>query len=454
MESINLTRQVKHLFTALAFLFSAIAYGQKEFTPNVMGPLWLETPQQWQAFDKNLKWAKSIGIRAVTIDVWWGVAEKEGDQRFEWGYYDRIFEMIDQNNLRIIPIMSFHQCGGNVNDDCNIPIPSWLWTHFEGHNPQDLMYRSEQGNYSREYLSLWANHLAVPQYIEFMEAFEKKYSHMADKFDELNISMGPAGEIRLPSYNQHDTDTNYPTRGAWQVYGKAATVDFQQFLASKYRNVERLNYLWLTDYNSFKEVEVPMPESCNHFQCDDAIDWFHSALMQHGEQILTAGDKAFSGAFKNIPLGFKIPGIHWLMAKKGKWHRAAEIATGLLPANVENDFGYSDVIQLAKLPLQNNRKILLHFTTLEMSNNPNPPAYSLANTLVSEFTKEANRLGVEVKGENSLDSGILHSHGWKNITDHFAQDRFTGITVLRLHAVASEAGRDHYKAFIERFDNK
>jgi len=416
-----------------------------------MGPLWLETDAQWQRFAQNLKWANSIGINAVTIDVWWGEVEKQGDQIFEWAYYDRIFKLIIQHDLRIIPIMSFHQCGGNVNDDCNIPLPQWLWSHFEGIHKQDLMYKSEQGNYSKEFLSMWANDFALPQYIEFMQAFEKQYGEIADKFDELNISMGPAGEIRLPSYNQHDVGTNYPTRGGWQVYGKLATADFQTFLADKYHNIDALNKTWASDYSNFKIVTVPLPEFCSKLQCDDTVEWFHNKLMQHGKQMLISADSAFSGRLQNTPLGFKIPGIHWLMAETGKWHRAAEIATGLLPANIDKEFGYSDVIQLAKLPLKNKRKILLHFTTLEMSDDPIAPAYSLANTLVSKFTQEAKKLGVEVKGENSLDTGILHSDGWENISEHFARDRFTGITVLRLHAVASEKGREHYKKFISRF---
>ena len=35
---------------------------------NVMGPLWLETPEQWQAFKNDLDVAQKIGVRAVTID--------------------------------------------------------------------------------------------------------------------------------------------------------------------------------------------------------------------------------------------------------------------------------------------------------------------------------------------------------------------------------------------------
>lgn len=422
------------------------------FTPNIMGPLWLETESQWQIFTADLKAAKAIGVRAVTIDVWWGTVEHAGDQQFDWSYYDRIFETILEHELRIIPIMSFHQCGGNVNDDCNVPLPRWIWNQYTNLPSNALKYKSEQGNFSNEYLSLWANEYAVPQYIEFMQAFEKQYADIADHIDELNISMGPAGELRMPSYNQHDSGTHYPTRGGWQVYGSLAVADFRNYLHQKYGNIGQLNRHWQTKFRSFDDIEPAKPELCAEQHCLETIDWFHSALINHGETLLKAGNQAFSSAFRTIPLGYKIPGIHWLMAKTGKWHRAAEIATGLLPATIEQGSGYANVIKLAKTPLD-GRQIILHFTTLEMADSPDEPAYSLANTLVQSFTQEAEAMRVNVKGENSLAAGITNSFGWMNIDQHFAQGRFTGITVLRLNTLVNSKGKEFYQSFIEKYSS-
>lgn len=437
----------------LLLLSVASSAANNQFTPNVMGPLWLDSTQKWQEFDADLNIAKQIGVRAVTIDVWWGAVEGQQDQVFDWQYYDKVFSLIEQHQLQIIPIMSFHQCGGNVGDDCNIPIPKWLWTHFQNYSSTDLRYQSEQGNFSKEYLSLWANAVAIEQYQEFMRAFSKHYRNKAYLFDELNVSMGPAGELRLPSYNQHDEGTNYPTRGAWQVYGRLPTIDFQQHLEQQYTDIAQLNSAWQSNYQGFDRIDVPLPEKCSVKECQDTIDWFHSSLVAHGKQLLLAADQSFTDEFQHIPLGYKIPGIHWLMAKQGKWHRAAEVATGLLPAKHNfslGEFGYSDVISVAKTPLRHKRDVYLHFTTLEMSDNPAPPAYSMANTLVDEFTKLAQHHNVIVKGENSLAAGVMHSYGWDNINRHFDNKRLTGITVLRLRNVAEGQGKKEFHKFIKR----
>lgn len=100
-------------------------------------------------------------------------------------------------------------------DSCDVPIPNWIWTHYQNTDATELMYKSEQGNYSKEYVSLWADEHVLPQYEEFMQEFATQYRDIAHRFEEINISMGPAGELRYPSYNQHDSGTNFPARGAW-----------------------------------------------------------------------------------------------------------------------------------------------------------------------------------------------------------------------------------------------
>ncbi|NVK23797.1 MAG: family 14 glycosylhydrolase [Gammaproteobacteria bacterium] len=424
---------------------------EHKISANVMAPLWLETPQQWSIFKQDLAIAHKIGIRAVTVDVWWGAVEQQGDQIFDWTYYDKVFAEINNRNLKIIPIMSFHQCGGNVGDSCNIPLPQWIWQHFPQTTTQQLQYKSEQGNYSKEFVSLWANELVLPQYIEFMQAFEQQFQQYSGIIDELNVSMGPAGELRFPSYNQHDQGTGYPTRGAWQVYGEKQTIELQKYLIKNYPSVDLLNKEWQSNYRSFNEITIPLPNKCAAQQCKDTVAWFHQSLLNHGKKMLLAANKGFSNAFSNISLGFKIPGIHWLMAKQGKWHRAAEIAAGLIPSEPGKGNHYANIVKLANTELGNDRGIILHFTALEMSNNPTAPSYSMANDLVIEVANEAKRQGVIVKGENALAAGVTNKHGWDNINRHFQHNRFKGITVLRLTNVTSGYGKSAFTDFIQKY---
>ena len=80
-------------------------------TANVMAPLDLDagSPAAWDAFKSQLKIAKSMGVDAVTVDVWWGKVERTGDNEFDWSYYDRVVAAIEAAGLHWVPILSFHQ---------------------------------------------------------------------------------------------------------------------------------------------------------------------------------------------------------------------------------------------------------------------------------------------------------------------------------------------------------
>src|SRR5690606_10030879 len=123
-------------------------------TTNAMAPLELTNQSQWNDFQWQLGEAASYGLDGISVDVWWGKVEAAGDNQFDWSYYDQIFGTIINAGLKVVPIMSFHQCGGNVGDDCNIPIPGWFWSQAANQNANisenDLRYRSELGNYSYE----------------------------------------------------------------------------------------------------------------------------------------------------------------------------------------------------------------------------------------------------------------------------------------------------------------
>lgn len=81
----------------------------------------------WEAFENDLRKAKQNGFYAVTVDFWWGDMEKNGDQQFDFSYAQRFAQAARNAGIKMVPIISTHQCGGNVGDDCNTPLPSWIW---------------------------------------------------------------------------------------------------------------------------------------------------------------------------------------------------------------------------------------------------------------------------------------------------------------------------------------
>ncbi len=433
------------------------------FTANVMAPLLVTDRAE---FRTQLAVAKQIGVEGVSVDVWWGLVEQTGDQQFNWQYYDAIFADIRNSGLNIIPIMAFHQCGGNVGDDCDIPLPPWIWQHFSaaGISSADLQYQSEFGNRSTETVSLWADKWVLSQYSEFMQAFAKRYAELAAQISEINISMGPAGELRYPSYNTHDGDrTGYPSRGGFQAYSTLAIADFRRAMQQKYQQSSNLNLAWRRDFSDFNQLLPPADgtvfiQSGAQFTSPygrDFVRWYHQALLDHGQRMLASAQAAFSGPLSAVELGFKIPGIHWKIAAPDHSRRSAELAAGLIATDTpylnSNGFGYSSIVELAARNSTASRAVVLHFTALEMDDNPTAASQSMAKSLVGWLGAEAARQQVVIKGENALAGGVTQQHGWDNIAAVLRRGHYSGLTVLRLAQVTDGSiGQQRYQQLIKQ----
>jgi hypothetical protein len=473
---------------AAAFLFGLLcipSHGSLLATANVMAPLDLDAAGAgaWDAFNNQLKIAKSMGVNAVSVDVWWGKVERTGDNMFDWSYYDRLVAAIEAAGLHWVPIMSFHQCGGNVGDSCNIPIPTWIWDRFKdlGVPREALQYRSERDNVSSEVVAVWGDKLMIGQYQEFMNAFQNHFASKAGMTDEINISMGPAGELRYPSYNAHDgAACGFPTRGCFQAYSDPARADFRTYVLSKYHDIAGVNAAWkdslgnnpLTDVSQIgpPDDQDPAGGRASAFIARndefgtqygrDFIDWYNQSLIDHGRRLLDAAIATFgSGAFQNTPIGLKMAGVHWQMMDNADHPRAAEMAAGLIQTSLGNlkdegnGFGYRNILGMIA-SYRGRAKIDFHFTCLEkddMEWDGGSHAFSLAKTLVFWVAQGAANNGIVIKGENALDGGVESDHGWDNIWNAFHWAAYTGLTVLRINAVTtdSDIGQRRYADFIK-----
>jgi beta-amylase len=443
----------------LSFLIIAILIGSTAnatFTLNVMAPLAVgdirnpnnpSSEKEWQIFRNQLQEMKKLGVFAVSTDVWWGIVQENKDNQFDWRYYDRLSNEIQKVGLKWVPILSFHQCGGNVGDTCNFPIPSWIWKKYLGKNgiksSDDLKYLSEDGNSSNEVVSVWATQMVLSDYSRFMKEFQTHFSNKSNMISEINVSLGPAGELRYPSYNSHDQNSGYPTRGRLQAYSRLAREGFRNFMVSKYGS-------------SASKMEPPhrgqSPEAQDFFDMGlaqskfgkDFFDWYSDSLLNHGRSILNEAIIVFNGkssAFRGIDIGAKIPGVHW----RASIDRTAELAAGLVRTSSstfkdgDKGFGYNEIVRVFSdsQKMSNAPKVVLHFTCLEMDNGSGGATVgSLAKDIVFWVAQEANRQKVEIKGENALSGGVGDPHAWDNMINAAVWGPYQGLTILRINDLA------------------
>jgi beta-amylase len=69
-----------------------------------------------KAVEASLAALKSTRVEGIMVDVWWGIAEADGPGQFNFNGYMELMEMARKTGLKVQAVMSFNQCGGNVDD--------------------------------------------------------------------------------------------------------------------------------------------------------------------------------------------------------------------------------------------------------------------------------------------------------------------------------------------------
>lgn len=418
---------------------------------NVMAPLLVGDPKNpdseasksaFAEFEAMLRDAKDSGVHAVSTDVWWGLIEPS-DGEFNFSHYDRIADAIQRAGLKWVPILSFHQCGGNVGDTVNIPIPEYLrgkYAHISSDGDGSAFCKSEQGNVSYESISPWGSAHALPDYRKVMEAFARHFAARADSIAEVNVSLGPAGELRYPSYNSHDEGTDYPSRGALQAYSTLAREDFKRFALDKYGSLRDISRAWGVEIEDENQIAPPSKpaeffergDDKNTEYGKDFFDWYHQSLLAHGRRVLETAQDVFGAKdspYADIPVGAKVAGVHWRIATD----RAAELAAGLIPSRALHPdrvpgTEYDSLVRtFAQLDARSESPLILHFTCLEKQDQGNDRPASL----VRWVGESAERHGVPLSGENALPMEWVGEDGWKRV-EQSLERLYDGITILRL----------------------
>lgn len=451
---------------------------KQKTTLNVMAPLLIGDPAnphsehstaEWKDFRRQLYEAKQLGAGAVSTDVWWGLVEP-AKGKFDWSHYDRVSDEIARAGLKWVPILSFHQCGGNVGDNVNVPLPNWIWkdiaTRLPGGNPESAKFKSEQGHTTAEYVSIWADHAALENYEAVMRSFQRHFEPKAANIEEVNISLGPAGELRYPSYNAHDQNVGFPERGALQAYSDLAMRSFREYSIQKYGDMDRVREAWGS--NDISEIFPPSnPQEFfnrndhHHSQYGrDFFDWYNQSLIDHGRRVMTKALDVFAShdsPMLGIDIGAKVPGVHWRLGEinDGKiayGDRLSELSAGLIRTSLgdwhSDDLGrgYRPIISMLRdlQPVLSGSasRVVPVFTCLEMPDGQDgPSARALPHTLVKWFGNEANRQGLFLKGENALNGNLYNQNAWDLMRSELAlpqqRGNYHGLTFLRMSDVVN-----------------
>ncbi|XP_020696744.1 beta-amylase 3, chloroplastic [Dendrobium catenatum] len=354
-----------------------------------------------RALGASMMALRSAGVEGVMVDVWWGVVERAGPGRYDWEAYGELVRMAERHGLKLQMVMSFHQCGGNVGDSCNVPLPPWVIEEMN-QNP-DIMYTDQSGRRNPEYISLGCDTLPVLRgrtpiqvYSEYMQSFRDKFKdYLGNVIDEIQVGMGPCGELRYPSYPESNGIWKYPGIGEFQCYDKYMMASLKAAAAAA--GHEEWGRSGPHDTGHYKQF----PEETGFFRREGTwnteygnffLEWYSNKLLEHGDDILAAAEGIFRGS--GAKLSAKVAGIHWHFKTRS---HAAELTAGYY--NTRHHDGYLPIARmLAK------RGAVMNFTCMEMRDDQQPGHANCSPELLVRQVKEAAKeASAELAGENALE---------------------------------------------------
>lgn len=377
--------------------------------------------------EKALKLAlhtfKRAGVEGVMVDVWWGICERRAPRDYDFTAYKRLFRMVSDAGLKIQAVLSFHAAGSNVGDTCKIPLPEWL-LEIGNSNP-DIFYTDKQGFRNRECLSLGCDNerifhrrTPVEMYKDFSAAFVNTFRGLVGSvITEVTVGLGPAGELRYPSYPEGDGRWRFPGVGEFQCYDKYMLKSLREAAARVGRPE------WghggphdAGNYNSHS-WDTGFFHHWGSFQSDYGdffLSWYSKMLIQHGERVLgavsevlgKAGERKTSRSITRpfdgcwmydfapaCHLGVKLAGVHWWFNTNS---HAAELTAGYYNSRCRN--GYDKIIESLK-----RFDVHLSFTCVEMRDCDHPPEAACSpQGLLAQVIDSCQRYGVRLAGENAL----------------------------------------------------
>ncbi|XP_020274508.1 beta-amylase 2, chloroplastic-like isoform X2 [Asparagus officinalis] len=309
---------------------------------------------------EQLKALKSSNVDGVMVDCWWGIVEAHEPQRYRWNGYKQLFHMVRELGLKLQVVMSFHECGGNVGDDVCIPLPHWVIEIGRG-NP-NIFFTDREGRRNYECLS-WGidkervlrGRMAVEVYYDYMRSFRQEFDELFENgsITEIEIGLGPCGELRYPSYPEKH-GWKYPGIGEFQCYDEYLLRNLKEAAETRGHSLWARGPDNAGSYNSY-------PHDTGFFRDGGDYDsyygrfflgWYSQVLIDHADRVLSLAKLAFEGSC----IAAKVSGIHW-------WYKtashAAELTAGFY--NPCNRDGYAPIAGILK-----KHEVALNFTCVEL----------------------------------------------------------------------------------------
>ncbi|PNX88655.1 beta-amylase chloroplastic-like, partial [Trifolium pratense] len=251
----------------------------------------------------------------------------------------------------------------------SVPLPPWVVEEISK-NP-DIVYTDRSGRRNPEYISLGCDSVPVLRgrtpiqvYADYMRSFRDRFSdYLGSVISEIQVGMGPCGELRYPSYPESNGTWRFPGIGEFQCYDKYMKAS----LAAAAEAIGKKEWGGGGPHDSGQYNQFP--EDTGFFKKDGTwnseygqffMGWYSGKLLEHGERILVSAKEIFQSS--GVKLSGKIAGIHWHYRSRS---HAAELTAGYY--NTRHNDGYLPIAKMFA-----NHDVVFNFTCMEMKDREQP----------------------------------------------------------------------------------
>eukprot|EP01100_Stratorugosa_tubuloviscum_P009619 TRINITY_DN402_c0_g3_i1.p1 TRINITY_DN402_c0_g3~~TRINITY_DN402_c0_g3_i1.p1 ORF type:complete len:454 (-),score=184.89 TRINITY_DN402_c0_g3_i1:155-1516(-) len=377
---------------------------------------------------QDLQKLKSGSVDGIMIDFWWGIIERTRGI-YDFSAYLQLADICKDVGLKLQAVASFHQCGTNVGDSCYILLPQYVLD--VGNKNKSIWYTDQQYGIDKEYISLGADHVplfngytAIDLYTLFFKNLSATFkNYIPNILDEVQVGLGPAGEMRYPSYQLQDNKWQYCGIGEFQNYDSFMLSDLQNSAnAAGHPEWGHGGPSNAGTYNSYpSQTQFWSDSGFDNYKSDYGkffLNWYAQKMLSHGEDILNAAKNTFT-TNKGLILAAKVSGIHWWYSTS---NHAAECTAGYYNTNNNNAY-----LQIASMFAKYG--VTFDFTCLEMKNSAS--CGSAPEDLVKQTRLATNQVNIPYAGENALPlcTNSCNKDGFNEIikesTQYGAISRFT-----------------------------
>ncbi|MBR6741017.1 MAG: family 14 glycosylhydrolase [Clostridia bacterium] len=246
-------------------------------------------PLTEETIDKRFADYVEMGITCVRIDTYWDTSERG------------VWRMSEVTKWHLEAARKYGLTLKLILPTVMGP-PAWL---FEDVNTR---LADRYGRLSYNTVSYWYE--GIYQYSDM--ALRAQLSAIVDGgytnlIGGIVVDMGPAGEpLYPPAWTQPASEVEGEVM--W-CYGENAQADFRAKMEQKYGDIEALNRMWKTYYESFSEISVPYEGEVGKKFWEDTMEWYRDTKREFCKKQVDVFAAALSDfGIADCPLILYLPG--------------------------------------------------------------------------------------------------------------------------------------------------